>query len=170
MSYWSRFFSLSISTSGFICRNKDQIKAKKCSDYRVRFSCHPPFCGGGGISAFCVCNIKLLMQTVFLPIFFFFFFAHGRQSFKMVLWFCSFLTAMLSLFHCSLWCAGAAGLIGIILTEQETRRFWSELKKNTKNLWQPSVNWSCYRWHSDPSHLHMGGGAPLRVSCLLRKQ
>ncbi|KAK1888757.1 tRNA-specific adenosine deaminase 2 [Dissostichus eleginoides] len=34
------------ATSGFVCRNRDQPK-KKCSDYRVRFSCHPPFCGGG---------------------------------------------------------------------------------------------------------------------------
>ncbi|KAL3979666.1 cell division cycle 14 [Sarotherodon galilaeus] len=34
-------------TSGFICRNKDQINNKKCNDYRVRFSCYPPFCGGG---------------------------------------------------------------------------------------------------------------------------
>uniref|UniRef100_A0A3Q0RS92 WxxW domain-containing protein n=1 Tax=Amphilophus citrinellus TaxID=61819 RepID=A0A3Q0RS92_AMPCI len=66
------------TTSGFICRNKDQIKDKKCSDYRVRFSCHPPFCGGG-----------------------------EKTSFKMLLWFCSFLTAMLSLFHCSLQCSEA---------------------------------------------------------------
>ncbi|XP_070705993.1 cartilage intermediate layer protein 2 [Pempheris klunzingeri] len=29
---------------GFVCRNQDQLK-KKCNDYRVRFSCHPPFCG-----------------------------------------------------------------------------------------------------------------------------
>ncbi|XP_039981897.1 cartilage intermediate layer protein 2 [Xiphias gladius] len=34
------------TTLGFICRNKDQSK-KMCNDYRVRFSCHPPFCGGG---------------------------------------------------------------------------------------------------------------------------
>ncbi|XP_063758628.1 uncharacterized protein LOC134877157 [Eleginops maclovinus] len=34
-------------TSGFICRNNDQPNKKMCSDYRVRFSCHPPFCGGG---------------------------------------------------------------------------------------------------------------------------
>ncbi|XP_047429845.1 cartilage intermediate layer protein 2-like [Mugil cephalus] len=33
------------TTSGFICRNMDQSK-KMCNDYRVRFSCHPPFCGG----------------------------------------------------------------------------------------------------------------------------
>ncbi|XP_069578478.1 uncharacterized protein [Brachyistius frenatus] len=35
--------------SGFICRNQDQVNKmeKKCNDYRVRFSCHPPFCGGG---------------------------------------------------------------------------------------------------------------------------
>ncbi|XP_037605983.1 uncharacterized protein LOC119476638 [Sebastes umbrosus] len=33
--------------AGFICRNEDQTKTKMCSDYRVRFSCHPPFCGGG---------------------------------------------------------------------------------------------------------------------------
>ncbi|XP_044233372.1 mucin-5AC-like isoform X2 [Thunnus albacares] len=31
---------------GFICKNKDQ-PTKMCNDYRVRFSCHPPFCGGG---------------------------------------------------------------------------------------------------------------------------
>ncbi|XP_013765772.1 uncharacterized protein LOC102205049 [Pundamilia nyererei] len=34
-------------TSGFICRNKDQINNKKCNDYRVRFSCYPPFCERG---------------------------------------------------------------------------------------------------------------------------
>ncbi|XP_028253599.1 mucin-5AC-like [Parambassis ranga] len=34
------------TTSGFICRIKDQPD-KKCNDYRVRFSCHPPFCGAG---------------------------------------------------------------------------------------------------------------------------
>ncbi|KAM3603241.1 uncharacterized protein V6R79_019142 [Siganus canaliculatus] len=31
---------------GFICRNADQFD-NLCEDYRVRFSCHPPFCGGG---------------------------------------------------------------------------------------------------------------------------
>ncbi|XP_034087472.1 uncharacterized protein LOC117556275 [Gymnodraco acuticeps] len=35
------------ATSGFVCRNVDQIQKKMCSDYRVRFSCHSPFCGGG---------------------------------------------------------------------------------------------------------------------------
>ncbi|XP_062292931.1 uncharacterized protein si:dkey-205h13.2 [Scomber scombrus] len=35
-------------TVGFICKNQDQPK-KMCNDYRVRFSCHPPFCGGGGM-------------------------------------------------------------------------------------------------------------------------
>ncbi|XP_040920766.1 uncharacterized protein LOC121199860 [Toxotes jaculatrix] len=34
------------TTLGFVCRNQDQSK-KMCNDYRVRFSCHPPFCGGG---------------------------------------------------------------------------------------------------------------------------
>ncbi|XP_044025862.1 uncharacterized protein si:dkey-205h13.2 [Siniperca chuatsi] len=34
------------TTLGFICRNGDQSK-KMCNDYRVRFSCYPPFCGGG---------------------------------------------------------------------------------------------------------------------------
>ncbi|XP_033999771.1 cartilage intermediate layer protein 1-like isoform X1 [Trematomus bernacchii] len=34
-------------TSGFVCRNRDQPRRQRCSDYRVRFSCHPPFCGGG---------------------------------------------------------------------------------------------------------------------------
>ncbi|XP_056219430.1 cartilage intermediate layer protein 2-like [Seriola aureovittata] len=34
------------TTTGFICRKTDQ-SSKKCNDYRVRFSCHPPFCGGG---------------------------------------------------------------------------------------------------------------------------
>jgi len=29
---------------GFICKNHPK---KMCNDYRVRFSCHPPFCGGG---------------------------------------------------------------------------------------------------------------------------
>ncbi|XP_028461293.1 cartilage intermediate layer protein 1-like [Perca flavescens] len=33
------------TTSGFICRNQDQPKNKRCNDYRVRFSCYPPFCG-----------------------------------------------------------------------------------------------------------------------------
>lgn len=33
-------------TVGFICKNQDQ-PTKMCNDYRVRFSCHPPFCGGG---------------------------------------------------------------------------------------------------------------------------
>uniref|UniRef100_A0A674MBH1 WxxW domain-containing protein n=2 Tax=Takifugu rubripes TaxID=31033 RepID=A0A674MBH1_TAKRU len=32
------------ATTGFICRTKDQCKNKPCKDYRVRFSCHPPFC------------------------------------------------------------------------------------------------------------------------------
>ncbi|XP_051265815.1 mucin-5AC [Dicentrarchus labrax] len=35
------------TTVGFICRNSDQPNKKSCNDYRVRFSCHPPFCGGG---------------------------------------------------------------------------------------------------------------------------
>ncbi|XP_060947295.1 mucin-5AC-like isoform X1 [Limanda limanda] len=35
------------TTTGFICRNQDQKSKKMCNDYRVRFSCHPPFCGGG---------------------------------------------------------------------------------------------------------------------------
>ncbi|XP_062267736.1 mucin-5AC-like [Platichthys flesus] len=34
------------STTGFICKNQDQKSKKMCNDYRVRFSCHPPFCGG----------------------------------------------------------------------------------------------------------------------------
>ncbi|TNN60088.1 Cartilage intermediate layer protein 2 [Liparis tanakae] len=32
------------TTTGFVCRNKDQPDDKKCSDYRVRFSCTPPYC------------------------------------------------------------------------------------------------------------------------------
>ncbi|XP_068199058.1 uncharacterized protein [Antennarius striatus] len=32
---------------GFVCRNNDQRHGKLCQDYKVRFSCHPPFCGGG---------------------------------------------------------------------------------------------------------------------------
>uniref|UniRef100_A0A3Q3G2W4 WxxW domain-containing protein n=1 Tax=Labrus bergylta TaxID=56723 RepID=A0A3Q3G2W4_9LABR len=36
--------SVSDTNTGFICRNSDQPK-RKCHDYRVRFSCHPPFCG-----------------------------------------------------------------------------------------------------------------------------
>lgn len=35
------------SKTGFVCRNKDQPGRKRCNDYRVRFVCHPPFCGGG---------------------------------------------------------------------------------------------------------------------------
>ncbi|KAM7395268.1 hypothetical protein PAMA_006842 [Pampus argenteus] len=31
---------------GFICKNQDQPD-KECNDYHVRFSCYPPFCGGG---------------------------------------------------------------------------------------------------------------------------
>ncbi|GLD70125.1 cartilage intermediate layer protein 2-like protein, partial [Lates japonicus] len=34
------------TTVGFVCRKSDQ-PTKTCNDYRVRFSCHPPFCGGG---------------------------------------------------------------------------------------------------------------------------
>ncbi|XP_075879986.1 cartilage intermediate layer protein 1-like [Nelusetta ayraudi] len=32
-------------TVGFICKKADQ-PSKMCNDYKVRFSCHPPFCGG----------------------------------------------------------------------------------------------------------------------------
>ncbi|XP_059212887.1 uncharacterized protein LOC131991449 [Centropristis striata] len=35
------------TSTGFICKNQDQKDKKMCSDYRVRFSCHPPFCGLG---------------------------------------------------------------------------------------------------------------------------
>uniref|UniRef100_H2MC17 WxxW domain-containing protein n=1 Tax=Oryzias latipes TaxID=8090 RepID=H2MC17_ORYLA len=31
------------TTTGFICRNGDQISGE-CNDYRVRFSCTPPYC------------------------------------------------------------------------------------------------------------------------------
>lgn len=31
--------------NGLICRTKDQCKNKPCKDYRVRFSCFPPYCG-----------------------------------------------------------------------------------------------------------------------------
>lgn len=34
------------TTTGFVCRKQDQPD-NTCNDYRVRFSCHPPFCGGG---------------------------------------------------------------------------------------------------------------------------
>uniref|UniRef100_A0A673CUB3 WxxW domain-containing protein n=1 Tax=Sphaeramia orbicularis TaxID=375764 RepID=A0A673CUB3_9TELE len=34
------------TTSGFICRNEDQTD-KQCTDYRVRFSCPPSYCGFG---------------------------------------------------------------------------------------------------------------------------
>uniref|UniRef100_UPI003AACE8EA uncharacterized protein n=1 Tax=Centroberyx gerrardi TaxID=166262 RepID=UPI003AACE8EA len=33
-------------TTGFVCKNKEQTTTR-CHDYRVRFSCNPPFCGGG---------------------------------------------------------------------------------------------------------------------------
>ncbi|XP_035802627.2 uncharacterized protein LOC118470077 [Amphiprion ocellaris] len=33
--------------TGFICLNKDQPGGKICNNYRVRFFCKPPFCGGG---------------------------------------------------------------------------------------------------------------------------
>ncbi|XP_068585488.1 mucin-5B-like [Cebidichthys violaceus] len=33
------------TTTGFICRNRDQ-RGKMCNDFRVRFSCRPPFCCG----------------------------------------------------------------------------------------------------------------------------
>ncbi|XP_049446803.1 uncharacterized protein LOC125897487 isoform X11 [Epinephelus fuscoguttatus] len=36
------------TTSGFICRNQDQSKKKKCNDYRVRFRCPSSFCDDGG--------------------------------------------------------------------------------------------------------------------------
>ncbi|XP_042359865.1 uncharacterized protein LOC121955842 [Plectropomus leopardus] len=35
------------TTSGFVCRNKDQYKNKLCNDYRVRFSCPSSFCDPG---------------------------------------------------------------------------------------------------------------------------
>ncbi|XP_059212884.1 cartilage intermediate layer protein 2-like [Centropristis striata] len=35
------------TTSGFVCRNKDQPKKKWCNDYRVRFNCPPSFCNPG---------------------------------------------------------------------------------------------------------------------------
>lgn len=38
-------FSRNDPTVGLICKNADQ-SSKMCSDYKVRFSCHPPFCGG----------------------------------------------------------------------------------------------------------------------------
>ncbi|XP_028289907.1 cartilage intermediate layer protein 2-like [Gouania willdenowi] len=34
------------TTSGFVCRKKDQPD-KKCKDYKVRFSCSQPFCDDG---------------------------------------------------------------------------------------------------------------------------
>ncbi|XP_062323638.1 uncharacterized protein LOC134024907 [Osmerus eperlanus] len=33
------------TTTGFICKNKDQPPKTPCQDYRVRFRCYPPFCG-----------------------------------------------------------------------------------------------------------------------------
>lgn len=95
VSFFSFFFFRNDITSGFICRNKDQINNKKCNDYRVRFNCYPPFCERGGITTFCMWNIKLLMQTDFLL---FFYCIKYRQSFKMLHWFCSFLTGMLCLY------------------------------------------------------------------------
>ncbi|XP_067097690.1 cartilage intermediate layer protein 2-like [Osmerus mordax] len=35
------------TTTGFVCNNRDQRPGTSCEDYRVRFSCHPPFCGLG---------------------------------------------------------------------------------------------------------------------------
>uniref|UniRef100_A0A3Q1F505 Cartilage intermediate layer protein 2-like n=1 Tax=Acanthochromis polyacanthus TaxID=80966 RepID=A0A3Q1F505_9TELE len=32
---------------GFVCRNRDQPGRKMCNDFRVRFVCYPPYCGGG---------------------------------------------------------------------------------------------------------------------------
>ncbi|XP_075940156.1 uncharacterized protein LOC142941916 [Anarhichas minor] len=34
------------TTTGFICRNGDQRGRRHCNDYRVRFSCRSPYCGG----------------------------------------------------------------------------------------------------------------------------
>ncbi|XP_075940155.1 uncharacterized protein LOC142941915 [Anarhichas minor] len=36
------------TTTGFVCRNRDQRWWwwRPCNDYRVRFRCHPPYCGG----------------------------------------------------------------------------------------------------------------------------
>ncbi|XP_071396525.1 uncharacterized protein [Centroberyx affinis] len=34
------------TTTGFVCKNVEQTTTP-CHDYRVRFSCNPPFCGGG---------------------------------------------------------------------------------------------------------------------------
>ncbi|KAK9531450.1 hypothetical protein VZT92_010876 [Zoarces viviparus] len=34
------------TTTGFACRNRDQRGRRNCNDYRVRFSCRPPFCDG----------------------------------------------------------------------------------------------------------------------------
>lgn len=51
------FFFRNDPAEGFICKNVDQSN-KMCNDYRVRFSCHPPFCGGGRNT----CNVKMLMQ------------------------------------------------------------------------------------------------------------
>ncbi|XP_010772119.1 cartilage intermediate layer protein 2-like [Notothenia coriiceps] len=48
ISIWTKLFLFrNDATSGFVCRNVDQPKKKMCNDYRVRFNCHPPFCGGG---------------------------------------------------------------------------------------------------------------------------
>ncbi|XP_062308044.1 mucin-5AC-like [Osmerus eperlanus] len=36
--------------TGFVCKNADQLPYKpRCFDYRVRFSCHPPFCASSGV-------------------------------------------------------------------------------------------------------------------------
>ncbi|XP_068566612.1 uncharacterized protein [Cebidichthys violaceus] len=32
------------TTTGFVCRNRDQRWNRRCNDYRVRFSCPPSFC------------------------------------------------------------------------------------------------------------------------------
>lgn len=32
------------TTTGFVCRNRDQRRRRRCNDYRVRFRCLPPFC------------------------------------------------------------------------------------------------------------------------------
>ncbi|XP_031696666.1 uncharacterized protein LOC116378901 [Anarrhichthys ocellatus] len=54
------------TTTGFICRNRDQWRGRHCNDYRVRFSCHPPFCGvqvSHQSSSLFHCSVQRARQT-----------------------------------------------------------------------------------------------------------
>ncbi len=115
---------------GFVCKNQDQ-PTKKCNDYRVRFSCHPPFCGGGGtVWTHCTCAVLSCSCKVDFPLVFIV--RVHKHSFRMVLWLCTFPTVTLSLFYCSLQCAGPNGMTGTTPVEQGTGSFWATWRQRTQ--------------------------------------